>query len=75
MVGTQDRSSRPTAEAIVMDPYFWDSGKQLRFYSVSFGFSSFFTITAPYLAFMCSKKLLHLLHYKEECLKEKTGSS
>lgn len=33
MVGTQDRSSRPTAEAIVMDPYFWDSGKQLRFYS------------------------------------------
>ncbi|KAL5254218.1 hypothetical protein ACHWQZ_G013854 [Mnemiopsis leidyi] len=33
MVGTQDKRSRPTSEAIAMHPYFWDAGKQLRFYS------------------------------------------
>ena len=43
MVGTQDKRSRPTSEAIVMHPYFWDAGKQLRFYSVSLNcFSLFF---------------------------------
>lgn len=45
-VGSQERETRPTSNAISMHPYFWDAGKQLRFYSVSFVELCFFNQTA-----------------------------